>query len=54
MTTLLIISGVILGIALIVWLSYEIKIKLRKEEFKDWVVGDKLILQTNTLEYKYR
>jgi hypothetical protein len=51
MTTLLIISGVILGIALIVWLSYEIKIKLRKEEFKDWVVGDKLILQTNTLEY---
>ena len=52
MTTLLIISGVIFGLTLIVWLSYELKIKLRKDEFKDWVVGDKIILQTNSLEYR--
>ena len=52
MTTLLIFSGVILSITLIVWLSYELKIKLRKDEFKDWVVGDKLILQKNSLEYR--
>jgi hypothetical protein len=51
MTTLLISSGVILGIILITWLSYELKIKLRKDEFKDWVVGDKLILKPNSSEH---
>ena len=52
MTTLLIISGILLGLTLMVWLPYELKIKLRKDEFKDWVVGDKIILQQNSLEYR--
>ena len=51
MTTLLIILGIVGGIFLLSFLVYSTKLQLRKSEFKDWKVGDLLILDSNSSEY---
>lgn len=51
MTTLLIILGVIVGIFLISFLTHLTKLNNRKSEFKDWKVGDLLILKSSSNEY---
>jgi hypothetical protein len=51
MTTLLILTGVLFGAVLIGFLYHTIQLKSRKSEFKDWIVGDKLILKTDSVEY---
>ena len=51
MTTLLIIVGILFGALLIGFLYHTIQLNLRKSEFKDWIVGDKLILKTSSVEY---
>jgi hypothetical protein len=51
MTTLLIIVGILFGALLIGFLYHTIQLNSRKSEFKDWIVGDKLILKTNSVEY---
>jgi hypothetical protein len=51
MTTLLIIVGILFGALLIGFLYHTIQLNSRKSEFKDWIVGDKLILKTSSVEY---
>jgi hypothetical protein len=51
MAILLIILGVIVGIFLISFSVHLAKLKSRKSEFKDWKVGDLLILESNSSEY---
>jgi hypothetical protein len=51
MTTLLIIVGILFGVLLIGFLYHTIQLNSRKSEFKDWIVGDKLILKTSSVEY---
>ena len=51
MTTLLIIVGILFGALLIGFLFHTIQLNSRKSEFKDWIVGDKLILKTSSVEY---
>jgi hypothetical protein len=51
MTTLLIIVGILFGALLIGFLYHTIQLNSRKSEFKDWIVGDKLILKTSSAEY---
>ena len=51
MTTLLIIVSVLFGALLIGFLYHTIQLNSRKSEFKDWIVGDKLILKTNSSMY---
>jgi hypothetical protein len=51
MTTLLIILGVIVGIFLISFLTHLTKLNNRKSEFKDWKIGDLLILKSSSNEY---
>jgi hypothetical protein len=52
MTTLLIILGVIVGIFFTSFLIHLTKLNHRKSEFKDWKVGDLLILESNSSEYR--
>jgi hypothetical protein len=51
MTTLLVILAVIVGIFLISFLGHLTKLKSRKSEFKDWKVGDLLILKNSSTEH---
>ena len=51
MTTLLIIVGVLFGAVLVGFLYHTAQLNSRKSEFKDWIVGDKLILKTSSVEY---
>jgi hypothetical protein len=51
MTTLLIIVGILFGALLIGFLYHTIQLNSRKSEFKDWIVGDKLILKASSVEY---
>jgi hypothetical protein len=51
MTTVLIIVGVLFGVVLVRFLSHTMRMNSRKSEFKDWIVGDKLILKTSSVEY---
>jgi hypothetical protein len=51
MTTLLIISGIIGGIIVLSLISHLVKLQSRKSEFKDWEVGDLLILKSSSDEY---
>ena len=51
MTTLLIIIGAIIGVFFISFLIHLTKLNNRKSEFKDWKVGDLLILESNSNEY---
>jgi hypothetical protein len=51
MTTFLIILGVIVSIILFPYLAYLTKLQSRKSEFKDWKVGDLLILKSSSNEY---
>jgi hypothetical protein len=51
MITLLILTGGLFGAVLIGFLYHIVKFKLRKIEFKDWIVGDKLILNTDSAAY---
>lgn len=48
----LIIFEVILGIGVLIFLYYVITIHKRKSEFKDWKVGDKVILERASFEYQ--
>lgn len=50
MTTLLIIAGIIVGLLLLSFLVHVVKLQIRKSEFKDWKVGDLLILESNSSE----
>jgi hypothetical protein len=50
MTIVLIILGIIVGIFLISFSAHLTKLKSRKSEFKDWKVGDLLILRSNSQE----
>jgi hypothetical protein len=51
MTTLLIIVSVLFGAVLVGFLYHTVQLNSRKSEFKDWIVGDKLILKTNSSMY---
>ena len=51
MTTLLIIVSVLFGAVLVGFLYHTVQLNSRKSEFKDWIVGDKLILKTSSVEY---
>jgi len=51
MITLLILTGGLFGAVLIGFLCHTIQLKSRKSEFKDWIVGDKIILNTDSKEY---
>ena len=51
MTTLLIILGVIVGIFFTSFLIHLTKLNNRKSEFKDWKVGDLLILDSTSNEH---
>jgi hypothetical protein len=51
MTTVLIIVGVLFGVVLVRFLSHTMRMNSRKSEFKDWIVGDKIILKPNSIEY---
>ena len=51
MTTLLIILGVIVGLLLLSFLVHVAKLQSRKSEFKDWKVGDLLILKNSSTEH---
>jgi hypothetical protein len=51
MTTTTIIIGAIVGIFFILSLVYRARLKNRKSEFKDWKVGDLIILKPDSSEY---
>jgi hypothetical protein len=51
MITLLILTGGLFGAVLFGFLYHTIQLKSRKSEFKDWIVGDKIILKTDSEEY---
>jgi hypothetical protein len=51
MIIVLIILGVIVGIFLISFLGHLAKLKSRKSEFKDWKVGDLLIVKNSSTEH---
>jgi hypothetical protein len=51
MTTLLIILGIIGGIIVLSFISHLVKLQSRKSEFKDWKVGDLLILKSTSDEF---
>lgn len=51
MTTVLIIVGVLFGTVLVRFLSHTIQMNSRKSEFKDWIVGDKIVLKSNIIDY---
>lgn len=53
MNGLLIFSGALLAGIVLVFISHLIKQSLRKSEYKDWVVGDKIIVKTNSIEREY-
>ena len=48
----LIIIGIVLGLLGIVMFSRYITLTSRKDEFKDWMVGDMLILSRSSVEYR--
>ena len=48
----LIIIGIVLGLLGIVMFSRYITLTSRKDEFKDWMVGDMLILTRSSVEYR--
>jgi len=48
----LIILGIVLGLLGIVMFSRYITLTSRKDEFKDWMVGDMLILSRSSVEYR--
>jgi hypothetical protein len=48
----LIIIGIVLGLLGIVMFSRYITLTSRKSEFKDWMVGDMLILSRSSVEYR--
>jgi hypothetical protein len=48
----LIIIGIVLGLLGIVMFSTYVKKIWRKDEFKDWMVGDMLILTRSSVEYR--
>jgi hypothetical protein len=51
MTILLVILGVIVGLFLLSFFIHQGKLQSRKSEFKDWKVGDLLILKSTSNEY---
>jgi hypothetical protein len=51
MTILLIVLGIIVGFFLVSFSIHLINLKIRRKEFKDWKVGDLLILKTNSTEH---
>ena len=53
MNVLLIVSGIVLGIIVLSFLFHLTKLNLRKLEYKDWVIGDKIIVKTDSSEYQY-
>lgn len=51
MTILLIVLAIIVGFCLVSFSIHLINFKIRRKEFKDWKVGDLLILKTNSTEH---
>jgi len=52
MTTLIILGTIVVTILVIILLSIIITHNHRKSEFKDWKVGDQLILKSTSSEYR--
>jgi hypothetical protein len=53
MNGLLIFSGALLAGIVIGFIIFLIKHSSRKSEYKDWVVGDKIIVKSNSIEREY-
>lgn len=51
MTTLLIILTIIAGLTVLFYFVHRMTLKSRKSEFKDWKVGDLLILKSSSTEH---
>jgi hypothetical protein len=51
MTTTIIILGSVVGIIFILFLTHLAKLNSRKSEFKDWQIGDLIILKSDSSEY---